>query len=144
NVLNVGVDGGFMTAYGKSGEFYALILPHGLLELTCVFIGAGAGMRIGWALISPAPGLTRARSAAEAARAAILVALGLALALGISGLVEAFVTPSPLATPVRIGIGATIWAGFLAYVFVFGRLAAAQASSADLDDEGRGASLASL
>jgi uncharacterized membrane protein SpoIIM required for sporulation len=144
NLLNVGVDGGLMTAYGKSSEFYALILPHGLLELTCVFIGAGAGMRIGWALISPAAGMTRLRSAAEAARSAMLVALGLAIALGISGLVEAFVTPSPLSTPVRIGIGAVIWVAFLSYVMVCGRQAQANAASADLDEEFRGASLASV
>jgi uncharacterized membrane protein SpoIIM required for sporulation len=144
NLLNVGVDGGFMTAYGKSGEFYGLILPHGMLELTCVFIGAGAGMRIGWTLISPAPGLTRLRSAAEAARAAMLVALGLAIALGVSGLIEAFVTPSPLSTSARITIGASVWFLFIVYVGVLGRRAQAAAASADLDDEARGASLASV
>ena len=51
-----------MVAYGKSGEFFGLILPHGMLELTAVFIAAGVGLRIGWALIAPPPGLTRARS----------------------------------------------------------------------------------
>ncbi|HEY7813951.1 MAG TPA: stage II sporulation protein M, partial [Nakamurella sp.] len=56
NILNVGVDGGVMVAYGKSGEFFGLILPHGMLELTAVFIAAGAGLRIGWAFIAPPPG----------------------------------------------------------------------------------------
>src|ERR1039457_7019746 len=38
NWLNIGVDGGLMAAYGKSGEFFGLILPHGMLELSAVFL----------------------------------------------------------------------------------------------------------
>ncbi len=79
NILNVGVAGGVMAAYGKTAEFFGLILPHGLLELTAVFIAAGAGLRIGWAFIAPPAGLSRSRATAQAARAAMLVALGLVL-----------------------------------------------------------------
>jgi uncharacterized membrane protein SpoIIM required for sporulation len=144
NILNVGIDGGAMVAYGRSGEFFGLILPHGLLELTAVFIAAGAGMRIGWAFIAPGPGLSRSRSAAEAARSAMLVALGLVVVLLVSGVIEAFVTPSPLPTAARIAIGFIAWAGFLGYVWVFGRRAQERAASADLDEEMSGAVLPSV
>ncbi len=50
-----------------------------------VFIAAGVGLRIGWAWIAPRPGLTRTPSVAEAARSAMLVALGLVVVLGVSG-----------------------------------------------------------
>ncbi len=133
NAMNVGVDGGFMTASGQSGEFWGLIAPHGFLELTAVFISAGVGMRIGWSWIAPRAGLTRTRSVAEAARAAMLVALGLVIVLGVSGLIEAFVTPSPLPTPARIAIGVLVWGAFLTYVFVFGARAEADHESADVD-----------
>jgi uncharacterized membrane protein SpoIIM required for sporulation len=133
NAVNVGQDGGFMTAYGHAGEFWGLIAPHGFLELTAVFISAGVGMRVGWAWIAPRAGLTRTRATAEAARAAMLVALGLVIVLAVSGLIEAFVTPSSLPTAVRIGIGVVIWALFLAYVFRFGSLAESERQSADLD-----------
>jgi uncharacterized membrane protein SpoIIM required for sporulation len=135
NLLNVGADGGFMTAYGRSGEFWGLIAPHGLLELTAVFVGAGVGLQIGWSWISPHPGMTRTRSVAVTARAAMLVALGLVLVLAVSGVIEAFVTPAPLPTAVRIAIGATVWAAFLGYVFVFGARAERAAASADLDPD---------
>jgi uncharacterized membrane protein SpoIIM required for sporulation len=135
NAANVGVDGGFMTAAGRSGEFWGLIAPHGFLELTAVFISAGAGLRIGWAWIAPPVGLTRTRSVAEAARSAMLIALGLVLVLFVSGLLEAFVTPSPLPTVARIAIGVGVWIAFLAYVFVFGARAADAGESADLDAE---------
>src|SRR4051794_40435421 len=38
NSANVGVIGGYMAAAGKSGVFFGLIAPHGILELTAVFI----------------------------------------------------------------------------------------------------------
>lgn len=139
NVLNVAADGGFLVSAGHGGEFFALILPHGMLELTAVFIGAGAGLRIGWGWIAPPPGTTRGRAVAEAARSAMLVALGLVVVLAVSGLIEAFVTPSPLPTWARIGIGAVPLLALLWYVTVCGRAATARAASADLDDELRGA-----
>ena len=50
-----------------------------------------------------------------------------------SGCIEAFVTPSPLPTWARIGIGILAEATFLAYVFVLGRRAVARGFTGDLD-----------
>jgi uncharacterized membrane protein SpoIIM required for sporulation len=132
---DVGVDGGFMIANGRGDQFFGLILPHGMLELTAMFIAAGVGLRIGWSWIAPAAGLTRARSLASAARAAMLAALGLVLVLAVSGILEAYVTPSALPTWARIGVGAALWCVFIGYVFVFGRAAQERRASADLDAE---------
>jgi hypothetical protein len=68
----------------------------------------------------------------------MLVALGLVGVLGVSGLIEAFVTPSPLPTVLRILIGVTAWLGFLGYVLLAGRRAEQAAVSADLDADLRG------
>ena len=43
-------------------------------------------------------------------------------------------TPSPLPTAVRIGIGAAAEITFLAYVFHFGRKAAKAGETGDVDD----------
>jgi hypothetical protein len=59
--------------------------------------------------------------------------MGLVAVLFVSGAIEAFVTPSGLPTWARIGIGVGVWAGFMAYVFVLGRAAAAQGETGDLD-----------
>jgi uncharacterized membrane protein SpoIIM required for sporulation len=135
NALTVGVDGGAMFAYGRADLFFGLILPHGLLELTAVFIAAGTGLRIGWSWVSPGPYRTRGQALASAARSGVVIALGLACVLLVSGLIEAFVTPSPLPTMVRIAIGLVAFVGFLAYVVLLGSRAAATDASPDLDPD---------
>jgi len=133
NAWNVGLLGGLMTAYGRAGEFWGLILPHGMLELTAVFLAAGAGLRLGWSVIEPGP-KPRVQALAEQGRALISVALGLVAVLAVSGLIEAFVTPSPLPTWARIGIGALAEVGFLSYVIVFGRRAVAAGETGDIGE----------
>ena len=112
--------------------FFTYIAPHGFLELTSVFVGAGVGLRIGWAWIAPGPHRTRGQALAERARSGMLVALGMALVLLVAGLLEAYVTPSPLPAVVRIGIGAVVWLAFLAYALVLGSVAHHSGTTADL------------
>jgi uncharacterized membrane protein SpoIIM required for sporulation len=133
NAVNVGVDGGLMAAYGRSGEFWTLILPHGMLELSSVFLAAGVGLRLGWTVIDPGP-KPRMRALAEQGRSFITVAIGLVLSLLVSGLIEAFVTPSPLPAWARIGIGGVVEAAFLCYVLILGRRAVAAGETGDVAD----------
>ena len=131
NALNVGVAGGLLAANGRLDLFFGLITPHGLLELTAVFVAAGVGMRLGWTIVDPGP-RPRAVAIAEEGRSAIVVALGLVVVLLVSGVIEAFVTPSPLPTWARIGIGMLAWGAFLAYVAVLGRRAERAGDIGDL------------
>jgi uncharacterized membrane protein SpoIIM required for sporulation len=133
NAANIGVDGGLMVAHGRGVEFFALILPHGMLELSAVFLAAAAGLRLGWRIIDPGP-LPRSQALAVAGRETITLALGAAGALLVSGLIEAFVTPSPLPTWARIGIGACAEAALLTYVIVLGRRGVAAGLSADIEE----------
>jgi uncharacterized membrane protein SpoIIM required for sporulation len=135
NLVNLGLIGGVMIGNGRGDVFFGLITPHGLLELTAVYVASGVGLRIGWAWIAPGPGRTRSRALAQTARSGMIVALGLVGVLGISGLIEAFVTPSPLPTVARIGIGVLAWLGFLTYVVVLGQRAREDAVDTDLDAE---------
>jgi uncharacterized membrane protein SpoIIM required for sporulation len=132
NATNVGATGGLMTAHGKGDVFWGLILPHGLLELTAVFLAAGVGMRLGWAAIDPGP-RRRTDALAEQGRAVVGVALGLVVVLLVSGLIEAGVTPSGLPTWARVAIGVVAEMLFLAYVVVFGRRATARGETGDLE-----------
>jgi uncharacterized membrane protein SpoIIM required for sporulation len=131
NAANIGVAGALMIVHGKGTLFFGLILPHGMLELTAVFLAAATGLRLGWTVIDPGP-RPRGQALAEEGRAAVTVALGLVVVLLVSGLIEAFVTPSPLPTWARIVIGLGAEAAFLGYVIILGRRAAAAGLSADM------------
>ena len=48
NAANLGVTAGLMFDAGKGDIFLGLITPHGLIELTAIFLAAGVGMRLGW------------------------------------------------------------------------------------------------
>jgi uncharacterized membrane protein SpoIIM required for sporulation len=132
NMLNLGVGIGLMSSAGRLDTFLGLVLPHGLLELTAVFVAAGTGLRLGWTLIDPGP-RSRRTALAEEGRAAMGMAIGLALVLFVSGAIEGFVTPSGLPTWARIGIGVVAELSFLAYVFVLRGRAARTGETGDVE-----------
>jgi uncharacterized membrane protein SpoIIM required for sporulation len=132
NMLNLGVGFGLMSSAGRLDTFLGLVLPHGLLELTAVFVAAGTGLRLGWTLVDPGP-RSRRTALAEEGRAAIGMAIGLALVLFVSGAIEGFVTPSGLPTWARITIGIAAELAFLMYVYVLGGRAARAGDTGDVE-----------
>lgn len=137
NAANVGLVGGLMAAHDKLGLFFGLILPHGLLELTAIFVAAGVGMKIGWTVIDPGH-RRRGDALGEEGRAAVAVVTGLVLVFAVAGFTEAFVTPSGLPTWARVGWGVAIETAFLSYVLVLGRRAVREGHTGDLDAALRG------
>ncbi|HVF04542.1 MAG TPA: stage II sporulation protein M [Frankiaceae bacterium] len=131
NAANVGIAGGLMAAHGKLGLFFGLITPHGLLELTAIFVAAGVGLRIGWTVIDPGD-RRRGDALAEEGRAAVAVVLGLVAAFAVAGFTEAYVTPSGLPTWARIAWGVVVEVAFIAYVLVLGRRAVRNGETGDL------------
>jgi uncharacterized membrane protein SpoIIM required for sporulation len=140
NTVNVGLVGGIMLGAGKGTILFGLLLPHGLLELSAIFVSAGIGLRTGWAWLAPGK-LPRSQALGEAGRTAGVAALGLAGVLLVSGVIEAFVTPSGLPTWARIGIGSAAEVAFLTYVVVLGRRGIRAGATGDLLDDERGAYL---
>ena len=133
NAANLGLIAGLMFQAGKGGILLGLLLPHGLLELTAVFLAGAAGMRLGWSVISPGD-RPRGQVLAEQGRAVVSVAVGLVGVLLVSGMIEALVTPSPLPTFVRIGIGVLAEVAFLSYIGYFGRRAVKAGETGDIED----------
>lgn len=133
NAENIGVVGGAMIGSGRADLFFSLVLVHGLLELTAIFVAAGVGLRIGWAWIAPGPERTRAQAVAQRARSGMVVALGIGLVLLVSAGIEAFVTPAPVPIALRLAAGVVVWLVFLAYIAYFGALAVRGKQTADVD-----------
>jgi uncharacterized membrane protein SpoIIM required for sporulation len=137
NMLNLAVVGSIMVRHGRGALFFGLIAPHGLLELTCVFVAAGVGLRLFWAWVEPGA-RSRAQALAAEGRAALGTALGLVVLLLVCGLIEAFVTPSGLPTWARVGVGVVAEVAFFAYVFTAGRWAHQRGDTGDLAEADRG------
>lgn len=138
NAANVGVAAGIFAHYGREDVLFSYILPHGLLELTSLFVAAAAGLRIFWAWIAPGA-RTRGQALAEEGRALFAIAVGTAISLFVSGLIEGFVTPSALPVWVKITIGAIALAAFLGYMLIVGRRAAKAGETGDLLEADAGA-----
>lgn len=141
NAVSVGNIGGMMAAHDALDVFLSLILPHGMLELTAVFVAGAAGLKVFWAWVAPGP-RPRGRALAEEARALFTAALALVGVLAVSGLIEGFVTGSGLLWWVKIVIGAVALAAFWVYTLVLGGRAVRDGETGDLEADRGGYVLA--
>lgn len=117
NGLMLGVLAALVQSSHKTTVFWSLILPHGVTELTAIFISGGAGLAFAHRLISPGP-YRRSRSLVHALREAVSLMFGVAGMLLIAGTIEGFLTPSKLPLWVKFGtaiVTAVVW--FLYYGF---------------------------
>ena len=106
--------------YGLSGGLLTFTAAHGPLEISCIVLSGGAGLRLAWALLRP--GDRSRRDALRLAGAqAIRVMLLIIPALGVAGILEAFLSPSdaPIALKVTVGVvvGLALWSS----IFLVGR-----------------------
>jgi uncharacterized membrane protein SpoIIM required for sporulation len=106
--------------YGLSGGLLTFTAAHGPLEISCIVLSGGAGLRLAWALLRP--GDRSRRDALRLAGAqAIRVMLLIIPALGVAGILEAFLSPSgaPIALKITVGViaGLALWS----YIFLVGR-----------------------
>lgn len=73
----------------------ALLLPHGIIELTALFISGGAGLIIGGAILFPG-NLKRSDSLRVSSKKALRLFAGSILMLVVAAIIEGFITPSIL------------------------------------------------
>lgn len=109
----LGVVAGIASNAGHTASVIELLVPHGILELSCIAVCAAAGMRMGWALVEPGP-RTRAQALAEQGPRAVILVLCTAPWLVVAGCIEGFVTPHqlPLGAAIAVGLAAAVpyWA----------------------------------
>jgi uncharacterized membrane protein SpoIIM required for sporulation len=112
NGLLIGVVAGIAAQAGNTGAFIELVVPHGVLELSCIVVAGVAGLRLGWAIVAPGRGRRGPKVTAEA-RTAVALTVGTAPWLVLAGLTEGFLTPTGMgvgpALAVGFGLGAVFW-----------------------------------
>lgn len=116
NAVFIGLLAGAFQAAGKAPLFWALVLPHGFLELTAICIAGGAGLRIGWSLVDPGDRL-RSTALAEEARDAVVVIVGVVPAFAVAAAIEGFVTGRTGAPILEVALGAAVATVYIALLF---------------------------
>jgi uncharacterized membrane protein SpoIIM required for sporulation len=101
NGLMLGGLSGVATNYDVSLNYWAVILPHGIIELTAICFAGGAGFVLARAIYAPGD-LPRRDSLKIAGGEAVRLMTGVALLLVIAGLIEGFITPLPLPPLLKI------------------------------------------
>ncbi len=101
---------GLVYTVGNPISYWSLILPHGVIELTAIFISGGVGLMLGKSLLIPGK-YSRKHSLIYNAKESIPLLLGSASMLIIAGIIEGFFTPlsiSPVTKLVFAGITALL------------------------------------
>ncbi len=120
--------GGFLgmgAHYHRLGDLLAVVAPHGVLELSAIFICGGAGLMLGWALVSPGDRL-RIEALGEAARPAVRLVLGCLPLFMLAALIEGVLSPQTSGllrgNEPRLALGAVTGLGLLAWLLLGDRL----------------------
>ncbi len=104
-------------AFGNA--LVTFMVGHGVIELSCIFIAAGAGLLIGYSLINPKD-LTRAEALKKNGLEAVRLAVGCACLLVVAGIIEGFLSPSNLPAYLKFGTGISTGVAMYSYLFLVG------------------------
>ena len=101
---------------GNGGLLVAAVAAHGIIELSCIVVGAGAGLALARAMLRPGTMTRRAALAVEAPKSLAIAGAPIPW-LVVAGLVEGYVSrvglgPGPT-TVVGLTLGGLFWGLFL-------------------------------
>jgi uncharacterized membrane protein SpoIIM required for sporulation len=120
NGLSIGAILGYVSSQGAGENIAIFIVGHGSLELGAIVLAGGAGLSIGWSLVSPGE-LGRIASAQKRAREILVVVAGAAVMLFMAAGIEAFWSASSAPRAVKLAVGGTLFFLVTTYILVGGR-----------------------
>lgn len=115
NGLMLGAVGAMVARYHLSLAFWSFVVPHGVIELSVIFMSGGAGLMIGDAILRPGQ-LSRSSAVEKAARRAAMLLFGCIPLLVIAGTIEGFFSASNAPPAAKFALG--IVAGALLYSYL--------------------------
>jgi uncharacterized membrane protein SpoIIM required for sporulation len=121
NGLMIGAVAGHLTQAGLGSTFWPFVAGHSAFELTGIMLAGAAGLKLGWALVSPGR-LRRGESLRNASRVSVRLIGGVMMFLLIAAFIEAYWSsmtwPSAGA---KYLVGAGLWLLVCAYLILAGR-----------------------
>jgi uncharacterized membrane protein SpoIIM required for sporulation len=120
NGLATGAIMGYVAAKGAGGNILTFVVGHGSLELGAIVLAGGAGLALGWSIVSPGD-RTRLASLQAAARSVVVIVFGAAVMLFMAAAVEGFWSSSSLPDVVKRSVGVFMFVIVTAYLTFAGR-----------------------
>lgn len=100
--------------HGDPVGFWSLILPHGVIELTAIFISGAAGLIIAKGILLPGE-YSRKHSLISSTKKAVSLIMGVVVMLVIAGIIEGFFTPLNIPAPSKLIFAAVTGVILLVY-----------------------------
>ena len=117
NGLMLGTVAGLCHRHGLDVPFWSFVLPHGVIELSAIFIAGGAGFLLGTALLVPGD-LPRKEALVQKGRQAVQLVLGCVPLLIFAGIVEGFFSPAHISPWIKFLLATILLALFLSYLLL--------------------------
>ena len=118
--LQFGGINALIVKYHMVQKLYGFVAGHGVLEFTAIFIAGGAGLMIGLAILIPGE-RTRAQALVERGAIAIKLLAGCIPMLVIAGIIEAFISPTPIHPYYKFGVSLITAIALAAYLLKPGK-----------------------
>jgi uncharacterized membrane protein SpoIIM required for sporulation/uncharacterized RDD family membrane protein YckC len=115
NGMMLGLGFGLFKNYGALGYLTTFVAAHGVLELTAIFISAGAGFRLAKAIIAPGD-RTRKDALVIEGRVAVLMVGAVVTLLAIAGAIEGLLSTSDAPAVWKYGVSAATAVFLLLYL----------------------------
>lgn len=119
NALQLGAVFGHIFTTPSRGNFIEFVTAHGPFELTAIVLSAGAGMRLGFAIVDT-KGLSRMASLRKAVDRAMPTAAAALVLFCLAAVIEGFISPSGAPYAVKLSVALVSSAILLFYVVVLG------------------------
>jgi uncharacterized membrane protein SpoIIM required for sporulation len=117
NGMFMGSIAGHLTRLDYVDTFYPFVAGHGSFELTAIVFSGAAGLRLGYAILSPGQS-SRLDSLRQAGRDVVPMLYGIVLMLVIAAFLEAFWSSNgALPIAVKYAVAAVLWGLVLLYSF---------------------------
>jgi len=113
--MMLGLGFGLFKNYGALDYLTTFVAAHGVLELTAIFISAGAGFRLAKAIIAPGD-LTRKDALVVEGRIAVRMVGAVVTLLAIAGAIEGLLSASDAPAVWKYGVSATTAVFLLLYL----------------------------
>jgi uncharacterized membrane protein SpoIIM required for sporulation len=116
NGLLIGTVAALCFKHNLSLKFWSFVLPHGSLEISAILIAGTAALIMGHAMIDPGP-YTRMDYLSVRSKDAGKLALGCVPMLVMAGVIEAFLSPSPLPALLKILFASVSFTALMVFLF---------------------------